>query len=88
MCVVVGVGEVGDGVCVLRICIGRLLFIRIAAVSKLAGVEACVCFQFDFCLPEVLEVIPCLLVVGAFMPLFVLVGKEACLPDDTDRGVH
>ena len=84
---VVGVGEVCDGVVELLIDVGGLLCCRIATKPKSVGSNVGDGLEVDFLLPEILEVRPCLVGVGAVMPLFVLCAEQSSAEDERHRSI-
>ena len=71
--------KIGDGVVELVFDVGAWLFGCVAAETKCLGVEVGVGLEFDLRLPKLLEVRPCLLLVGALVPLFVLRSEQSSL---------
>ena len=72
---VVGVGEVCAGVVELLIDVRTLLRGCAVAETKSVGTDVGDGLEVDLLLPKILEVRPRLVVVGAFVPLFVSLGR-------------
>ena len=78
---VVGVCEVGDGVVEFLVDLGALLLGCVAAETECVCADVCDRLELDLRLPKLFEVSPCFLIVGTFVPLFVLCAEQSCLDD-------